>query len=646
MTLETAIKIALQRPSARDKNEIERMVKDILYSILTAQAKLALQHSYADAVNLAYDVSTAQYDAGNINANEASEHQVEMEAALLETAKTQDQLLLLREEMNSLLKLFGTDTHWCIPGDLPKIDFAEPDIKEISDNPSPTLISDYHLLMLRHGVVDYFEETVLPTAEQRLALAQQAYNSRAIGIYDLLAAKKEILMIQIDFHNVLRDYWYARSAIEETLGMPLAKNPHDIEASATSFEESNAYYAPLTLQPTPIPTQTPPAQRPSYVPVEAPNTSTLSWVMQSGIKVFQLVAEPIVREVAPGMLVKCWGYNGQTPGPVIEAVQGDRVRILVTNHLAVPTSIHWHGLIVPNAMDGVAGLTQRPIQPNETFAYEFTVQQNGTFMYHAPIEDRVQINMGLMGFLIVHPKINEQPTADRDFAIFMHEWSIPVGAMTPNTTAEMPNVFTFNGRVSPGTAPLVVRKGQRVRIRLANLGVDSQPIHLHGHNFRVISHGIGRLNWDVQPDEMTVDVPCGSVREIEFVANQPGDWSLHSDISARVINSVRYGLPNLLDVDQAPINDSLDKLIPPSKKGLPNVISSMRDGPFGPIKAGGMSTLLKVRENITRFTDPGWYQQPQSKPIQQNAPAQQNSPASSAPNPATNQPSTSQETLK
>ena len=131
--------------------------------------------------------------------------------------------------------------------------------------------------------------------------------------------------------------------------------------------------------------------------------------MKDGVKEFHLIAEPVKREFAPGMMVNCWGYNGMTPGPTIEAVEGDRVRLLVTNRLPEHTTIHWHGIILPNGMDGVGGLTQPHIKPGETFAYEFTLRQHGTYMYHPHADETVQMAMGMMGFLVIHPKRRAQP---------------------------------------------------------------------------------------------------------------------------------------------------------------------------------------------------------------------------------------------
>jgi len=126
--------------------------------------------------------------------------------------------------------------------------------------------------------------------------------------------------------------------------------------------------------------------------------------MKDGVKEFHLTAERIKRELAPGMVINAWGYNGQTPGPTIEAVEGDRVRLLVTNKLGEPTSVHWHGLFVPNGMDGVVGLTQKAIPPGETYVYEFTLKQHGTFIYHPHSDEMIQIAMGMEGFFIVPPQ--------------------------------------------------------------------------------------------------------------------------------------------------------------------------------------------------------------------------------------------------
>ncbi|MCA1732909.1 MAG: multicopper oxidase domain-containing protein, partial [Acidobacteria bacterium] len=160
-----------------------------------------------------------------------------------------------------------------------------------------------------------------------------------------------------------------------------------------------------------------PAQRRSgRAPLITPNGSILPWRMEGGVKVFHLIAEPVRREFAPGLVVNCFGYNGQMPGPTIEAFEGDRVRIYVTNRLPEGTSVHWHGMILPNGMDGVSGLNQPRIKPGETFAYEFTLVQHGTLMYHPHFDEMVQIAMGLQGFFVIHPREEKVRRVDRDYA--------------------------------------------------------------------------------------------------------------------------------------------------------------------------------------------------------------------------------------
>ena len=147
-----------------------------------------------------------------------------------------------------------------------------------------------------------------------------------------------------------------------------------------------------------------PPSGPDYQPVVTLNGWTLPWRMNDGWKEFHLVAEPVVREIAPGMKAHLWGYNGQSPGPTIEAVEGDKVRIFVTNKLPEHTTVHWHGMLLPNGMDGVGGLTQPHIKPGKTFVYEFVLKKSGTFMYHPHADEMVQMAMGMMGFFVVHPR--------------------------------------------------------------------------------------------------------------------------------------------------------------------------------------------------------------------------------------------------
>ncbi|HHT9107161.1 MAG TPA: multicopper oxidase family protein [Candidatus Wunengus sp. YC63] len=379
-----------------------------------------------------------------------------------------------------------------------------------------------------------------------------------------------------------------------------------------------------TTQPSPI---TSPTHGLPYTPIITPNGGTLAWKWDNGVKVFHLIAEPVKREFAPGMIVNCWGYNGQTPGPAIEAVEGDRVRILVTNKLAEHTTIHWHGVLLPNGMDGVGGLNQPQIKPGETFAYEFTLRQHGTQMYHPHADEMVQMAMGMEGFFIIHPKEPEQPRIDRDFCIFLQEWFVEPGTATPNPNIMTDfNLFTFNSRVFPGTVPLVARLGDRVRIRIANLSMDSHPIHLHGYNFKITGTDGGRILPSAQWPETSVNVPPGTTRDIEFVADAPGDWALHCHKNHHVMNAMNHDVPNMIGVNQSGVERKVQNLLPDymamGESGMSemavmnmplpkNTLPMMTGkGPFGPVEMGGMFTVLKVRENITNYDDPGWYQHP------------------------------------
>ena len=219
----------------------------------------------------------------------------------------------------------------------------------------------------------------------------------------------------------------------------------------------------------------PPNGRP-YSPVVTLNGWTSPWRMKDGWKEFHLVAEPVRREIAPGMVANLWGYNGQSPGPTLECVEGDRLRIFVTNKLPEHTTIHWHGVILPNGMDGVGGLNQPHIQPGKTFVYEFEMKKSGTFMYHPHADETLQMAMGLMGSIVVHPKNPNLYRVDRDFVFILNAYDIDPGSYTPrvNTMLDF-NLWTWNSRAFPGIDPLIVRKDDRVRVRIGNLTMTNHP---------------------------------------------------------------------------------------------------------------------------------------------------------------------------
>ncbi len=368
-----------------------------------------------------------------------------------------------------------------------------------------------------------------------------------------------------------------------------------------------------------------------YTPVVVPNGSKLEYNIVDGVKVFHLVAEEIEWEVAEELKVKTWGYNGSAPGPVIEAGEGDRVRVYVTNHLPAPTTVHWHGLLIPCGMDGVSGLTQPAIQPGETFLYEFVFPDAGTFMYHSHYDSMTQEGMGLVGMIVVHEReADPKKRPDRDFTILLHEWSVPVGTSKPNPN-EMTdfNLLTMNGKVMPDTEPLVARTGDRVWIRFGNLSaMDHHPIHLHGYSFKIIGTDGGWIaDKSAALPETTVLVPVGAARVVEFIANNPGDWVFHCHMTHHTMNQMGHDFPNMIGMDTKGFDEKVRKLIPGymtmgtkgmrdmTKMGMPLPSNSIPmlgfTGQFGQTVMGGMANVLRVRDQSKTYEDPGPYQFPE-----------------------------------
>lgn len=361
--------------------------------------------------------------------------------------------------------------------------------------------------------------------------------------------------------------------------------------------------------------------------VVTPDGGTLPLRTVGGVKVGHLVAEEVAHTFAPGLTATVWGYNGGTPGPTIEAVEGDRLRIYVTNRLPEPTTVHWHGLIVPNGMDGVSGLNQKPIPRGETWVYEFTLRDAGTFMYHSHYDEMTQIALGLVGMIVVHPKV-PRSRVDRDFVLMAHEWELPPGASRPNPNAMNEwNLLTFNGKAFPGTTPLLVGTGERVRIRLGNLGpMDHHPIHLHGLNFKVTATDGGFVPESAQVPETTVLVPVGSTRVIEFVATEPGDWAVHCHMTHHVMTQMGHGVPNLIGADLRAVDHRMSRILPSYMTmgtrgggGMGEMLMDLppnslpmkgTEGPFSYIDMGGMFTVLKVRDDVAAADPAGWYVHP------------------------------------
>ena len=388
---------------------------------------------------------------------------------------------------------------------------------------------------------------------------------------------------------------------------------------------------PVTMtQASTAPPLIPPNGRP-YNPVVTLNGWTCPWRMNQGVKEFHLVAEPVVREIAPGMKATLWGYNGQSPGPTIEVVEGDRVRIFVTNKLPEHTTMHWHGQRLPNGMDGVGGLTQPQIPVGKTFVYEFEARRPGTFMYHPHADEMTQMAMGMMGFWVTHPKTRHPLISEvqRDFCFLLNAYDVEPGASTPkpNTMLDF-NLWTWNSRAFPGIDSLNVRLGDKVRIRIGNLTMTNHPIHLHGHEFAVTGSDGGPWPMAVRCPEVTTDVAVGQMRQLEFLADEPGDWAFHCHKSHHTMNAMGHNVPNLIGVSHAGLDKKIQKLLPDymvmgengmadmgaMEMPLPdNTLPMMTGtGPFGPLEMGGMFTTLKVRKNQNTgdYSDPGNYAQP------------------------------------
>jgi FtsP/CotA-like multicopper oxidase with cupredoxin domain len=353
--------------------------------------------------------------------------------------------------------------------------------------------------------------------------------------------------------------------------------------------------------------------------------------MREGVKEFHLVAEPVVREMAPGMKAHLWGYNGQSPGPTIEVVEGDRVRIFVTNKLPEHTSVHWHGQRLPNGMDGVSGLTQNAIQPGKTFVYEFVARRPGTFMYHPHADEMTQMAMGMMGFWVTHPK-EAHPLIEevqRDFCFLLSAYDIDPGSYTPKIMTMLEfNLWSWNSRIFPGIDSLNVRLHDKVRIRVGNLTMTNHPIHLHGHEFQVTGTDGGPVPHSARWNEVTTDVAVGQMRQLEFTANEEGDWAFHCHKSHHTMNAMGHNIPTMIGVDHRDVVSKISKLIPDymvmGERGMAdmgememplpdNTVPMMTgQGPFGGVEMGGMFSVLKVRQDQAPgdYSSPPWYRHP------------------------------------
>jgi FtsP/CotA-like multicopper oxidase with cupredoxin domain len=364
-----------------------------------------------------------------------------------------------------------------------------------------------------------------------------------------------------------------------------------------------------------------------------PDGATLPWKLVDGVKVFHLVAEESTTSSRPAC-AKCWGYNGRVR-PMVEVVEGHRVRFYVTNRLPSRPPCTGTACSLPNEMDGVAGLNQRAIAPGRRSEYSSPLRQHGA----ACTTPTTTNDPGALddGPFASTPRRRRRGRSR--LRVHAERWKLTPGTARPDPN-EMTdfNVLTFNARAHPGTTPLVVRRGDRVRIRLGNLSaMDHHPIHLHGYQFRIVETDGGAIPESAQQRETTVLVQTGSTKTIEFVADEPGDWALHCHMTHHVMNQMGHQIPNLVGVDVGDLDRKVRGLLPDYMTMGANGMGDMGEmgmavpknslpmagsrGPFGAITMGGMFTILKVRDGITSYDDPGWYPSPE-KPADVADPAE------------------------
>lgn len=279
--------------------------------------------------------------------------------------------------------------------------------------------------------------------------------------------------------------------------------------------------------------------------VLTPGVQTLPFEMRNGLKYFELTAEPVEREILPDVFIKGWGYNGSIPGPTIQVNAGDFVNIRVINYLPEATSVHWHGLDVPNIMDGVPDVEPSPkISPGQYFDYRFRITNSpGTHMYHTHVNSSKQQMMGLGGAFII---LDSQQDNCSDYFYMLQEFmlnGLDVGEVKAGTYDIDPNsmdfnFFTMNGRCFPYVEPIKVIKGEKVKIRLGNIAHDAHPMHIHGHQFAIVASDGNWIHPSNQLIKNTVNVASGETYDVEFFADNPGIWPFHCHIPHHMSNNM------------------------------------------------------------------------------------------------------------
>ncbi len=300
--------------------------------------------------------------------------------------------------------------------------------------------------------------------------------------------------------------------------------------SADSLAHPRSHPGNIRNRPTPRPEAT------FKMPVVTTDIGDMPFTMDGETKVFNLVAEVIRQRIHPFKTLDLWGFNGSAPGPTIQVNQGDHVRVVFENHLPEPTSLHWHGFEDTIANDGMPGISQPHVSPGGRFVYEFDIHQEGTFFYHSHMA--MQEMAGMLGGFIMHPREPYHPHCDKDFLIHLQEYAVLPSNTVPNTMNMEFNWLLLNGKAGPATTTLIVKLGDRVRIRFVNLGMDHHPMHMHGHTFYITGTEGGRIPEGGWWPGNTVLVGVAQARAVEFVANNPGDWMLHCHLPHHMMNQM------------------------------------------------------------------------------------------------------------
>ncbi len=287
---------------------------------------------------------------------------------------------------------------------------------------------------------------------------------------------------------------------------------------------------------------------PASIPAPAPQLRT-----------FDLVASEFDWSLMADTTVRAWGYNGQVPGPELRVREGDQVRVTLRNQLPVPTTIHWHGVNLPPAMDGPAGLNQAPVAPGDEFVYDFIATPAGSRWYHSHVDPALQVPLGLYGSLVIEPQL---PVAswNREYTLILGEWDLELTPAVASGAVERgpgdrllrggelgADLFVINGHLHGSVPPIRVAEGERILLRLIHAGAIPHPFHIHGHSFTIVATDGNPVPVVARLTKDTILIAPGERYDLELVANNPGVWMVHCHIEHHMAN----GMMTLIAYDGA-----------------------------------------------------------------------------------------------